>query len=107
MEWSQENPNFLKFSPLGESPRTLSRGGPSSGSLAGDATRIPSGHPEGFIEGFANIYSDCADLIVAYKTSSKIESLVPTVDDGIRGMQFIETAVKSSKSGATWLTFGA
>ena len=107
LEWSQENPNFLKFSPLGESPRTLSRGGPSNGSLAGDATRIPSGHPEGFIEGFANIYSDCADLIAAYKTTSKIESLVPTVNDGIRGMQFIETAVKSSKSGASWLTFGA
>ena len=107
LEWSQENPNFLKFSPLGESPRTLSRGGPSAGVLAGNATRIPSGHPEGFIEGFANIYSDCADLIVAYKASAKIESLVPTVNDGVRGMQFIETAVKSSKSGSAWLAFGS
>ena len=107
LEWAQENPNFLKFSPLGESPRTLSRGGPCTGSLAGNATRIPSGHPEGFIEGFANIYSDCADLIVAHKTSSQIESLAPTVNDGFRGMQFIETAVKSSQSGSAWLTFGS
>ena len=98
---------FLEFSPLGESLRTLSRGGPSIGSLAGDATRIPSGHPEGFIEGFANIYSDTADLIIAHRSNSKTNSLVPTINDGIRGMQFIETAVKSSTSGGVWLSFGS
>ena len=107
IEWSQENPNFLEFSRLGESRRTLSRGGPSIGSLAGDATRIPSGHPEGFIEGFANIYSDTADLIIAHRSNSKTNSLVPTINDGIRGMQFIETAVKSSTSGGVWLSFGS
>ena len=107
IEWSQENPNFLKFSRLGESLRTLSRGGPSIGSLAGDATRIPSGHPEGFIEGFANIYSDTADLIIAHRSNFKTNSLAPTINDGIRGMQFIETAVKSSTSGSVWLSFGS
>ena len=107
IEWSQENPNFLKFSRLGESLRTLSRGGPSIGSLAGDATRIPSGHPEGFIEGFANIYSDTADLIIAHSSNSKTNSLGPTINDGIRGMQFIETAVTSSTSGGVWLSFGS
>tara|TARA_Y100001954_G_scaffold117788_1_gene127234 strand:- start:265 stop:963 length:699 start_codon:yes stop_codon:yes gene_type:complete len=107
IEWSQENPNFLKFSRLGESLRTLSRGGPSIGSLARDATRIPSGHPEGFIEGFANIYSDTADLIIAHRSNSKTNSLAPTINDGIRGMQFIETAVKSSTSGGVWLSFGS
>ena len=107
IEWSQENPNFLKFSRLGESLRTLSRGGPSIGSLAGDATRIPSGHPEGFIEGFANIYSDTADLIIAHSSNFKTNSLAPTINDGIRGMQFIETAVKSSTSGGVWLSFGS
>ena len=107
IEWSQENPNFLKYSRLGESLRILSRGGPSIGSLAGDATRIPSGHPEGFIEGFANIYSDTADLIIAHRSNSKINSLAPTINDGIRGMQFIETAVKSSTSGGVWLSFGS
>ena len=107
IEWSQENPNFLKFSRLGESLRTLSRGGPSIGSLAGEATRIPSGHPEGFIEGFANIYSDTADLIIAHRSNSKTNSLAPTINDGIRGMQFIETAVKSSTSGGVWLSFGS
>lgn len=107
IEWSQENPNFLKFSRLGESLRILSRGGPSIGSLAGDATRIPSGHPEGFIEGFANIYSDTADLIIAHRSNFKTNSLAPTINDGIRGMQFIETAVKSSTSGGVWLSFGS
>ena len=107
IEWSQENPNFLKFSRLGESLRTLSRGGPSIGSIAGDATRIPSGHPEGFIEGFANIYSDTADLIIAHRSNFKTNSLAPTINDGIRGMQFIETAVKSSTSGGVWLSFGS
>ena len=105
IQWSQENPNFLEFSPLGEPRRTLSRGGPSVGSLAGNATRIPSGHPEGFIEGFANIYSDTADLIIARKSNTKTQSLVPTIDDGVRGMQFIETAVKSSNNGGVWLAF--
>ena len=107
IQWSQENPNFLEFSPLGEPRRTLSRGGPSVGSLAGNATRIPSGHPEGFIEGFANIYSDTADLIIARKSNTKTQSLVPTIDDGVRGMQFIETAVKSSNNGSVWLAFGS
>lgn len=107
IEWSQENPNFLKYSRLGESLRILSRGGPSIGCLAGEATRIPSGHPEGFIEGFANIYSDTADLIIAHRSNSKTNSLVPTINDGIRGMQFIETAVKSSTSGGVWLSFGS
>ena len=107
IRWSQENPNFLQFSPLGEPRRTLTRGGPSVGLLAGNATRIPSGHPEGFIEGFANIYSDTADLIIARKSNTKTESLVPTINDGVRGMQFIETAVKSSNSGGVWLAFGS
>jgi len=107
IRWSQENPNFLQFSPLGEPCRTLTRGGPSVGLLAGNATRIPSGHPEGFIEGFANIYSDTADLIIARKSNTKTESLVPTINDGVRGMQFIETAVKSSNSGGVWLAFGS
>ena len=107
IQWSQENPNFLQFSPLGEPRRILTRGGPSVGLLAGKATRIPSGHPEGFIEGFANIYTDTADLIIARKSNTKTESLVPTINDGVRGMQFIETAVKSSNSGGVWLAFGA
>ena len=107
IQWSQESPNFLQFSPLGEPRRTLSRGGPSVGLLAGNATRIPSGHPEGFIEGFANIYSDTADLITASKANKNTQSLVPTINDGIRGMQFIETAVESSNSGGVWLPFGS
>ena len=104
LEWSQENPNYLKFSRLGEPANLISRGGSALSRAASDATRIPSGHPEGFIEGFANIYRDSADLITAHNDKSEVNSLVPNVKDGLRGVRFVETAVSSSESGAVWLS---
>ena len=70
--------------------------------MANVATRIPSGHPEGFIEGFANIYRETADLIDAYREKKSITSLIPTVDDGLRGMRFIDKAVASNQAGSIW-----
>ena len=65
LEWSQENPNYLKLSTLGESPQIQGRGSAKLSSAATKMTRIPSGHPEGYIEGFANIYKEIAQAVYA------------------------------------------
>ncbi|MGY0788367.1 Gfo/Idh/MocA family protein [Azospirillum argentinense] len=106
LEWFQEQPNHLRFSPLGEPPRTITRGGPGSDGAAAHATRIPSGHPEGYLEGFAQIYRDTADLIVARMggaAAGEQAALVPTVRDGVRGVRFIHAAVESSRRDAAWV----
>jgi predicted dehydrogenase len=100
IEWKQENPNYLIFTPLNEPSQTLSRGGAGTNDAIG-GIRVPAGHPEGFLEGFANLYQDIADLIQA-KGNLK-DSLVPTAQDGLRGLQFVDAAVKSNKAGTTWL----
>src|SRR5207253_2036575 len=65
LEWSQEHPNQLRFAPVGRPPQVMSRGGPCLGAAAAHATRIPAGHPEGYLEGFANLYHDLAEQIRA------------------------------------------
>lgn len=106
LEWSQEAPNQLRFTPVGEQPRILSRGGAGLGVAASSATRVPSGHPEGYIEAFAQIYSDAADLIQASNEGRAAAGgalLVPTVADGVRGVRFIHAAVASSQRDAAWV----
>ena len=102
LEWAQEDPNYLRFTPLREVQQTLTRGGPGAGESATAATRIPAGHPEGFLEGFANLYTGIADMIEAHRDGNKFDSLVPTVKDGLRGMRFVEKAVASNGSGSIW-----
>lgn len=102
LEWSQEDPNYLQHTTLGKPKQILTRAGSTSGELANAASRIPSGHPEGFIEGFANIYRETADLILAHHNKTEFTNLVPTVDDGLRGMRFIDKAVASNQAGSIW-----
>ena len=103
--WRQENPNEMTFSPLGEPARRLTRGGPGTGEAAARLTRIPAGHPEGYIEGFANIYGEIAAAIRAARDGSRLDANVifPSGADGESGVAFIEAAVQSSKAGATWV----
>ena len=105
LEWHQENPNELWHSALGQSPRRLTRGGPGAGPAAARVTRIPAGHPEGYLEGFATIYTEVADAIRAARHRKKPdrEVLFPTVEDGLHGVEFIDAAVKSSAQGALWV----
>lgn len=106
LEWSQEHPNQLRFTPVGQPPRVLSRGGPGLGSAAARATRIPSGHPEGYLEAFANLYRDLAEQIRARRakrTPDPAALLVPTVEDGAAGVQFIHAAVESSAQNGAWV----
>ena len=106
LEWQQEHPNQLRFAPVGQPPRVLSRGGPSLGAAAALATRIPAGHPEGYLEGFANLYRDLAEQIRARRAKRAPDPralLVPTVDDGARGVKFIAAAVESSARNCAWV----
>ena len=103
--WRQENPNELIFSPLGEPSRRLTRGGAGTGEAAARVTRIPAGHPEGYIEGFSNIYGEIAAAIRAARDGSALDANVifPSGADGESGVAFIEAAVRSSKAGASWV----
>ena len=105
IDWSQENPNYLSFTTLGGNKEILSRASASIPGGAGYLTRLPPGHPEGFLEAFATLYRDIAEQLNARKNNLECDSdamLVPGVADGLRGMQFIEKAVSSNAGGNTW-----
>jgi predicted dehydrogenase len=105
LEWHQENPNYL-FVYFPKSPvQIYRRGHVYLSEAAKRATRLPIGHPEAFIEAFGNIYKNAMDTIRAVeagKQPTALELDFPTVDDGVRGMAFIETVVKSSQSHEKW-----
>ncbi len=105
LRWAQENPNAMLYSPLGQSTRILTRGGPDAGEAAARVTRTPPGHPEGYLEGFADIYSDVALAIKAARAGRKPPkgAYFPTIEDGVKGLAFIEAAVKSSKANGKWV----
>ncbi len=105
LEWAQENPNQLWFTPFGEPKRLITRAGAGAGPAAARVTRIPSGHPEGYLEGFATIYSEAAQAIRAARRKGAKppkDVLYPTVADGVEGVAFVEACVKSSKKNGAW-----
>ena len=108
LEWSGEIPEFLRFTPYGEPSRTLQRGGPGNWDSAKDASRMPGGHPEGYIEGFANLYRDAAELIAARRSGRaprpSAAALTPNVRDGALGLAFIEASVASSRKDGAWVS---
>jgi predicted dehydrogenase len=106
LEWAQEDPNYLWFTPFGEPKRLITRNGAGSGAAAARVSRIPPGHPEGYLECFANIYSEAADAIEAHRDGRAPveEVLLPGIKDGLRGMEFIDACVRSSARNAAWIT---
>ncbi|MHA1564862.1 MAG: Gfo/Idh/MocA family protein [Alphaproteobacteria bacterium] len=105
LEWRQEDPNQMLFTPLGEPQQILTRGGPGISEVAGRVTRVPAGHPEGYLEAFATLYSDAAELIAARRAGREPDEaagLVPSVEDGADGMRFIHAVVSSSNAGGDW-----
>jgi len=106
LQWDQEHPTRLVFSPLGEPRRLIRRNGAGADAVSKAASRIPSGHPEGYLEGFAQIYTDIAEQIAARLEGREPDPLsqqAPTVEHGVRGVRFIEAAVKSSQKKAAWV----
>jgi predicted dehydrogenase len=105
LAWQQEHPNELKFMLKGEPGRILRRGNGYVTSVAKKFTRLPFGHPEAFIEAFANIYLEAIAAIRANIAGKRGAFDYPTAEDGVEGMAFIETCVKSAKSGGKWTRF--
>jgi len=106
LEWGQENPNYLRFTPYGKPPVTISRAGAGATASAKHASRIPSGHPEGYLEAFAQLYTDLAEQIAARnagRAAAASSLLVPGVKEGVEGVQFIEGVLKSSKQNSGWV----
>ncbi len=95
LDWCQEEPERLRLVSADGSERSVYRGAGASSSAAANATRLPGGHPEGFIEAFANLYREVADALAEGRTSGDF----PTVQDGAIGVHFIETAVASAREG--------
>jgi predicted dehydrogenase len=106
IEWGQENPNYLRFTPYGKPPQTISRNGPGSKDVAKHASRIPSGHPEGYLEAFAQLYTDLAEQIAARndgRAPSPSSLLVPGVAEGVEGVRFISGVLESSRQNSAWV----
>ncbi len=106
LEWHQEEPNKMWVRVNGQPQRLYTRaGGPYLGETAARSSRIPSGHPEAYLEAFANIYTAAYDDIAARVSGKKVDtssSLYPNVADGVDGMNFITQAVVSSHEGGAW-----
>ena len=106
LEWLGSKPEELRFAPYGEETRTLVRGGYGSTGESRRVSRMPAAHPEGYIEAFANLYRDVADIIRAHRAGTAIDEsrleLVPDVRDGARGVKFVSAACESHAQGGTW-----
>jgi len=105
LEWCQEDPNYLWHTPLGEPKRLITRAGAGSGEAAARVSRVPPGHPEGYLEGFATIYAEAARAIRAARhgEAPSGEVLFPTVADGLAGVAFVEACVRSSRADGEWV----
>lgn len=105
LEWAQEQPNQLRHAPFGEAVRTVSRGTSAVLSDGQRISRLPSGHPEGYLEAFATLYAEIAQAIHAMRAGQALPVDVhfPTIDDGVEGLAFIEAALRSSADQGRWV----
>lgn len=106
LEWGQEDPNYLWFTPFGEPKRLLTRRGAGALDAANAVSRTPGGHPEGYLEGFANIYTGAARAIRAAQRGERAPELdlLPGLEEGLAGMRFIDACIRSSRDNAAWVT---
>jgi len=106
LEWSQEDPNRLWFTPYGEVKQLITRGGAGADPAAQRVSRVPGGHPEGYLEAFATIYLEAARAIRAADAKEPLPEgvIYPTLQDGLAGMRFVEACVQSNRRNAAWVT---
>lgn len=105
LEWMQEHPQVLHFKPLDAPAEVRTPNGPGTLPLAARSSRIVAGHPEGFPDGFANLYSDAAEVIAARRAGRSADPLArhfPTAADGLRGVRFIDSVLASSDQNGAW-----
>lgn len=108
LEWSQENPNELTFSPFGQPKQLLTRAGNGYRDTGSHLVRTPGGHPEGYLEGFANLYTEAAVCLYRRQCGESMidileDSLIPDVRTGVEGMKFINAVIESSQHNSQWI----
>ncbi len=104
IEWAQENPNELWFCELNKPRQRITRRGDIGSDIAARGMRTPGGHPEGYLEGFANLYKDIADILIARQQGEShfLQEWVPNIDTGVEGMRFINAVLTSSQRDGVW-----
>ncbi|GGO25410.1 Gfo/Idh/MocA family protein [Deinococcus humi] len=105
VSWRQEEPNYLLYDPLDKPRQVLTRGGPGTNGAANAVTRLPAGHPEAFIEAFANIYRAVADDLAAREQGERINPDYPTIRDGVQGVEFMTRVLDSAAADGRWVKF--
>ena len=103
LHWAQENPNYATLSTHGKLDKIITRGGPIHKDSSMANVRVPPGHPEGYLEGFAQIYTDVADVIQGSDKASHLLDILPNAEDGLHIMKFINASVKSSNNNSEWI----
>jgi predicted dehydrogenase len=107
LEWNGELNDYLVYSEFGKPPQTLTRGGPGADAVSNYASHMPAGHPEGYVEGFSQLYSNAAEQIWARLEKREPNPLAlwtPTVEDGAVGLKFVSACVASSKANGRWMS---
>ncbi len=106
LEWHGHEPEYLRFCEFGKPHVILTRGGAEVGGEAARVSRMPAEHPEGYVEGFGNLYRDAISLISARRrgepADASLAAMVPSVEDGLAGMRFIDASVDSHEAGGVW-----
>ena len=104
LEWAQESPNELWLGELNQPRQRITRRGDLDSAIARRGMRVPGGHPEGYLEGFANLYQDIADILLARKQGEShfLQAWVPGIDTGVEGMRFIQAVQHSSQQDGAW-----
>ncbi len=103
VHWQQENPNYAIYNKVGHINQIITRGGSKQQNGSQSNIRIPAGHPEGYLEAFAQIYSDVADVIQNKKNKLQLMEILPDINDGLHIMKFINACVDSSNKNSSWV----
>ena len=106
IEWAQEDPNYLWVTPIGAPRYRLTRAGAGAGPEAARVSREPPGHPEGYLEAFANIYAEIARAVTARRDGTELSAEVtfPGIAEGLQGVAFVDACVRSSRKNAAWVS---
>jgi predicted dehydrogenase len=106
LAWDQSEPDQMRLALQGEAVRTVVRGGSGLSAASKRATRLVAGLPEGYYEAFAALYRDYADILTARRVGAAPDALAllaPTVEDGVRGIAFVEAALQSGAQDGAWV----
>lgn len=104
LEWAQENPEVVRYTPKNDAPRLINRGTRAVKEKAASFGRVPSGHPEGLYIAFANLYKEYVNALIAKRNGEDREQYdYPRIDDGVEGVKFIQAVVESARNNSVWV----